>query len=632
MSVVQTSAGLLSLTPGWLPASSSSSLTLYDNFTLDYWTIYRTQSNVKTVVDFIARNIAQLGLHVFQRVSDTDRQRQADHPLDQLGGVLPPSMTRFRQIRRLVRDLCVQGNALWLKLRRPDGGLAVLPVPWPIVSVTGQLVPVGYRVGIRGLEDLTPEQVVHFREDGDLLGLSPLESLRRVLAEEVAATDYREGFWRNSARMSGIIKRPSAAPEWSTAARERFRAEFEALYTGGQNSGRTAILEEDMDWVPNTFSAEDSEYLASRKLTREEVARAFHVPLPMVGLLDNATFSNITEQHKNLYQDSFGPWLTMIEQDLELQLLPEFGDTTGLYLEFNIAEKLKGSFEEQASALSTLVGRPVMSANEGRARLNLPSMGGDADELVTPLNVIVGGQPSPQTPTGANAPKALAAPTVKAVDPTHARLRARHVAKWTQALAHFFERQREVVVGRLPKNRKAAAADLFNASRWNRELAADVLPLSTATATVFAKQVADELGIDYDPDIMLPWLKENARITAEGVNKITLAKLAAALEEDDPLEAIQTLFDTAAGSRAAQIAQTKVTSVANFGAHDAADHSGLRTKTWLTISSRPRASHARLAGETVPMSADFSNGMKWPGDPNGGADEVANCTCSVTFA
>jgi phage portal protein BeeE len=63
--------------------------------------------------------------------------------------------------------------------------------------------------------------------------------------------------------------------------------------------------------------------------------------LPLVGILDNATFSNIREQHKNLYQDSLGPWLAMIEQDIMLQLLPEFDDREGVYVEFNIAEKLR---------------------------------------------------------------------------------------------------------------------------------------------------------------------------------------------------------------------------------------------------------------------------------------------------
>ena len=92
-----------------------------------------------------------------------------------------------------------------------------------------------------------------------------------------------------------------------------------ALYAGADCG--TAVLEEGMEWQDGSFNPQESEYLGGRKLTREECARSYHIPLPMVGILDHATFSNISEQHKNLYQDSLGPWLVMIEQDIKLQLL-----------------------------------------------------------------------------------------------------------------------------------------------------------------------------------------------------------------------------------------------------------------------------------------------------------------------
>ena len=151
-----------------------------------------------------------------------------------------------------------------------------------------------------------------------------------------------------------------------------------------------------MTWKQSTFNAQESEYLAGRKLTREECARAYHIPLPMVGILDNATFSNIKEQHKNLYQDCLGPWLAMIEDEISLQLLPDFEDIEGVYIEFNIQEKLQGSFEEQVQSLQSAVGRPWMTPDEARARFNMPSLGGDAAQLATPLNVLIGGQASPR--------------------------------------------------------------------------------------------------------------------------------------------------------------------------------------------------------------------------------------------
>jgi HK97 family phage portal protein len=665
MTVVQSLGMLVEVgTSDWYPSVSYGSVTLYNQLSYDYATLYRTQPNVRTCVDFLARNIAQLGLHVFRRVSNTDRERLTDHPLALvLAEPLPAQfkVTRYRLIESLISDLGIYFNAYWLKVR-PGGGsepVGLLRIPPAYVRVTGGLVPTAYTIEFSDTRlQLRPEALVHVRgynAENPLEGLSPLETLRRILAEEQAAGDYREYFWRNAARQGGVIMRPPTAPEWSPQARERFKSEFEQLYSGTENSGRTAILEEGMEWKAMTFTAQESEYLAGRKLTREECARAYHIPLPMVGILDHATFSNIKEQHRNLYQDCLGPWLRMIEEDIELQLLPEFEDTQGVYVEFNIAEKLGGSFEEQTEALQTAVGRPWMTADEARARMNMPSMGGDATRLVTPLNVLIGGQASPRDVPGQSSLKQLEIIRgvlgldvgnvqrtsegashgvqwdLKAadVDPARLRVRVRHEEQWREALARTFRRQRESVT---PRVADAVQVDeLWDAVRWNRELGDDLYRLNTATALDWAQYVAEMMALDLSEAEMEAWLVEHSRVQAEYINGNTRDLLGNALTEEDRRGAVAGLFELLIGARAAQIAQSAVTTAANFGSQEAAKQSGLKTKTWQVNSSNPRPEHAAINGETVAIRERFSNGMLWPGDPAGGAENNANCMCSVRF-
>lgn len=634
MTVIQTMAGLESVAPTLYSLRPIGSVAMYNDRASSYAQLYIKQPNIRTVVDFLARNIAQLGLHVFQRVSDTDRQRLTDHPLAQLLGRPNPWTTTYRLIEALVADLGIYHRAYWLKAKTSNGGFGLVRMPPQLVQVVGVLMPQYFVFQLQqGTRiDLDPREVVHFRgynPDSSIDGLSPLETLRRILAEEHSAGMYREGFWANAARMSGIITRPPTAPEWSLPARNRFRAEWEEMLSGEANSGKTAILEEGMSFAKTSFSSEESQYIEGRKLTREECARAYHIPPPMVGILDHATFSNITEQHLMLYNDTLGPWLNMIQADIELQLLPDFANSRNCYVEFNMAEKLRGSFEQQATSLSAAVGRPYMTANEARARLNLTSLGGDADQLVTPLNVLAGGQASPRD--SAPPPKALKA-AGDTYDTTQLRERLRHVEVWRAKLKAFFERQRAVIVGKLPKGRKVAASTLWDGARWDRELTDDLLALSTDTAGKFAGDLASALGTDYNPAIMKNWLTKHSELYASGINGRTLERLKRALDSDDPLDDVQTLFDDLGEGAAGRIASTGVTTTANFGAADAAEHSGLKEKTWRVNASNPRQSHARLNGDTVKIQDDFSNGMKWPGDPNGGADEVANCTCSVLFS
>ena len=121
-----------------------------------------------------------------------------------------------------------------------------------------------------------------------------------------------------------------------------------------------------------SFSPKDTEYIDSRKLNREECARAYHIPPPMVGILDRSTFSNVTELHKSLYLDVLLPMCARLEGDFNVQLLSEYDDLEKGYVEFNIDEKLQGDFTQQAEQMRQAVGVPWMTPNEARAIVNLP--------------------------------------------------------------------------------------------------------------------------------------------------------------------------------------------------------------------------------------------------------------------
>lgn len=49
-----------------------------------------------------------------------------------------------------------------------------------------------------------------------------------------------------------------------------------------------------------------------------------------------------------------------------------------------------------------------------------------------------------------------------------------------------------------------------------------------------------------------------------------------------------------------------------------------------TLDGRTRHSHAAIDGEERPVGEAFSNGCRYPGDPNGAPEEVYNCRCTIT--
>ena len=377
-----------------------SRIMLSDTYAADYSEIYRTQESVQTVISFLARNVAQLGLPLYERIGDVDRQRMQEHPLAKLLRRPNPYTTRYRFFRDLITDFSIYNNAYWLKT--VDKGVQALQRLDPtMVRPSGKnwMTPTEFEVrGNQGIQTFPREQMVYFRGYGVHFdeGVSPLESLRRTLREEFSSGEMREQIMKNGARMSGYLLRPKDAPDWSDGARDRFKRSWQAQYSGtGPGAGGTPILEDGMTFTPVSQTAKDLQYIEGRKLTREEVAAAYHVPPPMVGILDHATFSNITEQHKMLYQDCLAPMLCMIEEEIELQLLPDFEPAPDrFYLEFNLREKLTGSFEERADSIMKSVGGPTMTINEARALDNRPPIDG-GDVLIRPLNVTQAGDQNP---------------------------------------------------------------------------------------------------------------------------------------------------------------------------------------------------------------------------------------------
>lgn len=372
---------------------------------MEYDKIWRTQPAVRTVTSFLGRNIAQLGLHTFKRKGDTDRERLQDHPLAMLMRRPNPWTTRYRFINALVQDFAIYDVAYLLKSKTADNTAGLLRLPPTMVTPKGDnwLTPSEFEFkGTKGTKLYDADQVVYFRgySANEDVGVSPLESLRQILMEDWEGSRMRAQLMRNGARVSGYIERPTStnggAKEWSKEARDRFRQQWQQQYVGdGPQAGGTPILEDGMKFVEASQTAKDLQYIEGRKLTREEVASAYFIPPPMVGILDKASFSNITEQHKMLYQDTLGPWLTMIQEEIELQLISDFEPKwTDFYVEFNLREKLTGSFVERQDAISKAVGGPTMTINEARALDNRPPIEG-GDDLIRPLNVTQNGDQNP---------------------------------------------------------------------------------------------------------------------------------------------------------------------------------------------------------------------------------------------
>lgn len=122
------------------------------------------------------------------------------------------------------------------------------------------------------------------------------------------------------------------------------------------------------------------------------------------------------------------------------------------------------------------------------------------------------------------------------------------------------------------------------------------------------------------------------QITASVTSSILQGKSIKHMADD-----LQARITTMSRDSAIRTARTAVTGAQNAGRMDsyaAAEKMGIKLKKeWLaTLDARTRHSHAMLDGEQVAQDKKFSNGCRFPGDPQGPPWEIYNCRCTLIAA
>lgn len=356
---------------------------------------------VFTVVMKLLWAAARLPLNAYETLGeDGGRRRARGSDLDLLLLRPRPRARGFRLKAPIWWDLLVHGRALVVKDRPGPGQppTALWPIPWPQVeTVADNSGVVGFRVHLPSAAAaiwVAPVDAVYL----ELPGGSPLEPLARTLRLEDAAID-----WQHTSFANGVTPRGAFTTDAKLDDRTmpRLRANLEALYAGPENAGRFGVFDQGLRWSQMGQSAVDAELLGQRRLSREEVCAAYDIPPPLVGILDHATLSNVEVLHNALYVDTLGPRLTMLEDDLNAQLVDDEPAWDGLWVEHNLNELLKPLPETRMRAYLMGQQSSTSTINERRRAENLPPIDHDlADTVMVPANMLPVGVDRPADWTG----------------------------------------------------------------------------------------------------------------------------------------------------------------------------------------------------------------------------------------
>jgi len=332
----------------------------------------------------LANAMSLMPLMFYRRVGDKGKERATNHPLYPVLRTRPNNWQHsVGWVKQGMMHLSGRGNAYWWKITSPLG-------------IVEQLIPLHPdRMKIEMLGDYTlrylytnemgrevrylQDEILHIRwlsTDG-VVGLNPIQQAREAIGlaastEQHGATMFNNGASPGFALASDQPIKPEAA--------DKVLSQWNARHQGPENAHKAAILPFGLKPVPLGMTAEDSQFLETRKYQRSEIAALYGIPPHLIGDLDRATFSNIEQQSLDFVQQTMLPWCREWEASLNRSLLSE-EEQDEYFVEFNVDGLLRADSTARAAFYTSLWNLGVLSANEIREKENMNPLEEDGADL-----------------------------------------------------------------------------------------------------------------------------------------------------------------------------------------------------------------------------------------------------------
>jgi len=352
---------------------------------------------VWSCVRVLSETIASLPISLYERDEENRKQVKSDNPLNNLVGEQPsPLFNSFMFFERILVDLSLDGN-FYAFIERNNGGFPVGLHPIKCNDVDVFISPKGrgvyYEIKQSDSDNTYPKtgrvngiDMIHIKGlslDG-IQGKSPIECAAETLGISLALDKHAGAFFKNGANVGGILKHPGTLkPETA----KRLRESWSSNYAGSNNTGKTAILEEGMEFQARTIPNNQAQFIESREYQISDICRIFRVPNHLVNDLSSATYSNIEAQQIDFVVHTITPWIKRIESELNGKLIP-FKQRGKEYFKFNLNAILRGDSKARADYYRTLVNIGVMSPDEVRKLEDLNSVGGASEDYYMQSNML----------------------------------------------------------------------------------------------------------------------------------------------------------------------------------------------------------------------------------------------------
>lgn len=353
---------------------------------------YRKNSTVYSLINIITKAATTVPYHIYRKVNEHDLKRYKSitsgtmnnfaihkasmlqkHALEEVEHTAlhelldrpNPAQSFNTFLTEVVAFGKLTGNRYIYGIA-PDTGqdagkykeLYVLPSQVVEIKAGGLMKPVeSYRITYNGDHVIPAEAVLHIKDfspymDGTgshLYGQSPLRAGLRTLTTNNEAVLTGVKYLQNqSAR--GVLM--SDEGDLNEVQAQQLKDKFRQNYQSSRNAGDIVITPKKLSWVNFGLNASDLSLIEQYNASIKDLCNIYNVPVQLLNNTESATYNNMAEAKKALYQNCVIPELVKIRDEINRWLVPKFGADLFFDFDFTAIAELQEETENIVNQIS----------------------------------------------------------------------------------------------------------------------------------------------------------------------------------------------------------------------------------------------------------------------------------------
>jgi HK97 family phage portal protein len=222
---------------------------------------------------------------------------------------------------------------------------------------------------------LNKNEMIHIPDvvrPGEIRGISRVIALKDNFGLALALESYAARFFGQGATTQGLIEFPgNLTPEQA----KQLVDGFDARHRGFRKAHKTGVLSGGAKYVNTSVENDKAQFIDSRRMAVEDVARAFNIPPHLLGLPGTNTYSSVEQNNIAFVTHTLRPIVQKLESAFTPLMVNEPGGSTA-FIKFTLDGLLRGDANSRFSAYSVGLQAGYLTINDIRRLEDLPPVDG----------------------------------------------------------------------------------------------------------------------------------------------------------------------------------------------------------------------------------------------------------------